>query len=205
MNDVNRSGWPLAFPGQAIGLLGGSFDPAHEGHAHITREALKRFGLDRVWWLVSPGNPLKAQGPAPMAERLGRARAVMDDPRVVISDLEARLHTRHTAATLKKLKAHYPGVRFIWLMGADNLAQFDRWQNWEWIIGNVAIGVFARPGTRLEARGARAVEEYARYRLPAERAELLRHVAPPAWCFLNVPMKNHSSSAIRARGEWRRG
>ena len=197
-------GLPLAYLGEAIGLLGGSFDPAHAGHAHITREALKRFGLSRVWWLVSPGNPLKAEGPAPMAERIARARQVMGDPRVVISDLEARLGTRYTAATLKRLKALYPGVRFVWLMGADNLAQFHRWQNWEWIIQNVPIGVFARPGSRLEARGARTVEEFARYRLPAEGAALLPYVAPPAWCFLNVPMVNISSSAIRARGEWTR-
>lgn len=195
----------MAFPGQAIGLLGGSFDPAHEGHAHITREALKRVGLSRVWWLVSPGNPLKARQPAPMAERIARATAVMNDPRVVISDIEARLGTRYTAATLKRLKAHYPGVRFVWLMGADNLAQFHRWQNWEWIIRNVPICVFARPGTRLEARGARTVEEYARYRIPAECAGLLPQMAPPAWCFLNVPMMPHSSSAIRARGEWVKG
>lgn len=129
----------------------------------------------------------------------------MNDPRVVISDIEARLGTRYTAATLKRLKAHYPGVRFVWLMGADNLAQFHRWQNWEWIIRNVPICVFARPGTRLEARGARAVEEYARYRIPAECAGLLALMAPPAWCFLNMPMMKQSSSAIRARGEWVRG
>ncbi|MEZ5778920.1 MAG: nicotinate-nucleotide adenylyltransferase [Paracoccaceae bacterium] len=199
-----RAGFPVAVPGQAIGLLGGSFDPAHEGHAHITREALKRFGLDRVWWLVSPGNPLKAEGPAPMGERIARAKAVMDHPRAVVSDLEMRLGTRYTAATLKRLKALYPGVRFVWLMGADNLAEFDRWKNWEWIMRNVPVGVFARPGSRLEARGARAVEEYARFRLPAEAAELLPWAAPPAWCFLDVPMVKLSSSAIRARGEWQR-
>ncbi len=198
-------GFPIAYPGEAIGLLGGSFDPAHAGHAHITREALKRFGLSRVWWLVSPGNPLKTEGPAPMAERIARARVVMDDPRVIVSDLEARLGTRYTAATLRRLKARYAGVRFVWLMGTDNLAEFDRWQNWEWIMCNVAVGVFARPGTRLVARGARAVEEYARYRLPAERAGELACTPPPAWCLLDVPMVNLSSSAIRARGEWTRG
>lgn len=200
-----RCGFPPARPGMTIGLLGGSFDPAHAGHAHITREALKRFGLSRVWWLVSPGNPLKARGPAPMAERIARARAVMDHPRVVVSDIEARLGTRYTAGTLQRLMALYPGVRFVWLMGADNLAQFDRWQDWEWIIHNVPIGIFARPGSRLAARGARAADEYARYRLPAEAARLLPRMTPPAWCFLDVPMVNLSSSAIRARGEWRPG
>ena len=115
---------PFATSGQVIGLLGGSFDPAHEGHAHITREALKRFGLDRVWWLLSPGNPLKDHGPAPMAQRKARAQAVMDHPRVEITDIEAQLGTRYTAQTLAALRRRYPGVRFVWLMGADNLAQF---------------------------------------------------------------------------------
>jgi nicotinate-nucleotide adenylyltransferase len=189
----------------SIGLLGGSFDPAHQGHAHITREALKRIGLDRVWWLVSPGNPLKARQPAPMAERMARARAVIDDPRVVVSDLEARLGTRFTAQTLRRLTALYPGVRFVWLMGADNLVQFDRWQDWEWIMRNVPIGVFARPGSRLAALGARAAEEYARFRLSGPSARLLPSRGAPAWCFLDVPMVDISSSAIRARGEWRAG
>jgi len=200
---VTRTGWPVATVGMTVGLLGGSFDPAHEGHAHVTREALKRLGLDRVWWLVSPGNPLKARPPAPMAGRLARASAVIGHPRVVVSDIEARLGTRHTAQTLRRLMALYPGVRFVWLMGADNLAEFHRWQDWDWIMTHVPIGVFARPGSRLAARGARAADEYARYRLPAEAAGLLARCPPPAWCFLDVPMLGHSSSAIRALGDWR--
>lgn len=202
---MQRSGFPLAFRGMTIGLLGGSFDPAHEGHAHITREALKRFGLDRVWWLVSPGNPLKARQPAPMAERLVRARSLLrGHPRIVVTDIEARLGTRYTAETLEKLLAIYPGVRFVWLMGADNLVQFDRWQRWEAIMHMVPVGVFARPGSRLMAQGSRAAEEYARARLPAEASARLAWMAPPAWCFLDVPMIDISSSAIRARGGWRR-
>ncbi|HHS94601.1 MAG TPA: nicotinate-nicotinamide nucleotide adenylyltransferase, partial [Rhodobacterales bacterium] len=122
---------PYAPPGARVGLLGGSFVPAHEGHAHITREALKRFGLDRVWWLVSPGNPLKAHGPAPLPKRMARARAVMRDPRVTITDIEARLGTRYTAQTLERLFALYPQLRFTWLMGADNLAGFHHWERWE--------------------------------------------------------------------------
>src|SRR5690606_33294259 len=192
------------FAGMRVGLLGGSFDPAHAGHAHITREAIKRIGLQRVWWLVSPGNPLKSRQPAPMADRIARGQAVMDDPRVAVSDIEARLGTRYTAETLRRLIAHYPGVRFVWLMGADNLVQFDRWQEWDWIMRTVPIGIFARPGARLAARGARAAEEYARYRLPGYAASRLPDLRAPAWCFLDVPMINLSSSAIRARGDWRR-
>lgn len=198
-----RQGYPKAEPGLVVGLLGGSFDPAHAGHAHLTREALKRLGLDRVWWLVSPGNPLKPSPPAPLGERVARARAVIDHPRVVVSDLEARIGTRYTAETLKRLMALYPGVRFVWLMGADNLAQFHRWQKWEWIMTHVPIAVLARPGTRLAARGARAADEYARFRIPAEAARLLPMMHAPAWCFMDMPLNDLSSSAIRARGEWR--
>jgi len=185
-----------------IGLLGGSFDPAHAGHAHITREALKRFGLDRVWWLVSPGNPLKAEGPAPMADRLAQAGAVMDDPRVVITDLEARMGTRFTAATLKGLQARYPGVRFVWLMGADNLVQFHRWDRWKWIMNHVPVGVLARPGAGLNAQLSRTARSFAGARVPASK---LGQSTAPAWCFVDVPLVDLSSSAIRARGEWRRG
>jgi len=186
-----------------IGLLGGSFDPAHAGHAHLTREALKRLGLDRVWWLVSPGNPLKPNPPAPMAERMARARAVIEDPRVIVTDIEARTGTRFTAATLARLLALYPGVRFVWLMGADNLAQLHRWQRWDQIMRTVPLAIFARPGTRLEGRGSRAAEEYARYRIPAEAARRLADMRAPAWVFLDMPLNDLSSSAIRARGDWK--
>ncbi|MGB5868795.1 MAG: nicotinate-nucleotide adenylyltransferase [Albidovulum sp.] len=198
-----RTGYPTAIAGMTVGLLGGSFDPAHAGHAHLTREALKRLGLDRVWWLVSPGNPLKPNPPAPMAERMARAKVVMDHPRVVVSDVEARLGTRYTAQTLERLMAIYPGVRFVWLMGADNLAQFHHWQRWEWIMTHVPVAVLARPGTRLEARGARAAEEYVRFRVPAEAATILARMAAPAWTFLDMPLNDLSSSEIRARGDWR--
>jgi len=187
-----------------IGLLGGSFDPAHEGHAHITRQALKRFGLDRVWWLISPGNPLKPEGPAPMARRIAAAEAVMQHPRVAITDLEARIGTRYTAETLEKLMTLYPGVRFLWLMGADNLIGFHRWDRWEWILDNVPVGVMARPGQGVAARRSKAAIAYGRYRLGGGQARRLIDHDPPAWCFVNVPMVDISSSEIRARGDWRR-
>ena len=184
-----------------VGLLGGSFDPAHAGHAHITREALKRFHLDRVWWLVSPGNPLKTEGPAPIDLRLAQARAVMDDPRVVVTDLESRLGTRATADTLDRLTALYPGVRFVWLMGADNLAQFHRWDRWQSILARVPVGVLARPGFGVAARLSVAARMFRAAEVPP-RGLGLRDA--PAWAFVNVPLVDLSSSAIRARGEWRR-
>lgn len=197
-----RSGWPMARTGERIGLLGGSFDPAHDGHAHITHEALKRFGLDRVWWLVSPGNPLKPDGPAPMADRLAAARAVIDHPRVCVTDIEADLGTRYTAATLGALTAVYPGVRFTWLMGADNLAQFHRWDRWRWIMSTVPVGVIARPGSRKRALNAKAAQVFARYRLAQGEAHGLGGADAPAWAFVSVPLRGESSSDIRARGDW---
>jgi nicotinate-nucleotide adenylyltransferase len=197
-----RSDLPLALPGQTIGLFGGSFDPPHAGHLHVSREALKRFGLDRVWWLVSPGNPLKANGPAPLPRRIAAARALVRHPRIVVTDIEARIGTRYTAETIARLIALYPGVRFVWLMGADNLTQFHRWQRWEWILNTVPVGVLARPGQRISARSAKAAVIYRAAKLPATHASLLARSEAPAWCFLNVPMVDVSSSAIRARGDW---
>jgi nicotinate-nucleotide adenylyltransferase len=195
-----RAGFPIARAGMVVGLLGGSFDPAHEGHVHITREAIKRMGLDRVWWLVSPGNPLKARQPAPMAERLSRARDVMHAPRVVVTDLEARLGTRATADTLAALKAIYPGVHFVWLMGADNLVQFHKWDRWRDILRAVPVGVLARPGSGVAARLSVAARAFRVHQVM--RGEGLGAKAAPAWCFVNVPLNGTSSSAIRARGEW---
>jgi nicotinate-nucleotide adenylyltransferase len=197
-----RHAFPLALPGQTIGLLGGSFDPAHGGHVHITLEAMKRFGLSHVWWLVSPGNPLKTNGPAPLGKRLKHARAIMRHPWVEVTDIEARLGTRYTAQTLAALKAIYPGVRFVWLMGADNLTQFHKWQDWQQIMQTVPVGVLARPGDRISARMSRAARLYAPYRISGRASHMLGRADAPAWCFVNVAMSPQSSSAIRATGQW---
>ncbi|MCZ4353243.1 nicotinate-nucleotide adenylyltransferase [Roseovarius aestuarii] len=193
---------PPSRRGQVIGLLGGSFDPPHAGHVHITREALKRFGLDTVWWLASPGNPLKAHGPAPMARRMQAARELMDHPRVYLTDAEAQLGTRYTAQTLRALCSLRPGVRFVWLMGADNLAQFHLWQDWQQIMHTVPVGVLARPGARLAARASVAARVYAPYRIPGKQSQRLGQSTAPAWCFINVPMVTLSSTRLREAGEW---
>jgi nicotinate-nucleotide adenylyltransferase len=198
---VQRSDWPMAHAGMTVGLFGGSFDPPHAGHVHVSREALKRLGLDRVWWLVSPGNPLKDRGPAPLDTAHGGGRALVTHPRVIVTDIEARLGTRYTGETIEALMARYPGVRFVWLMGADNLAQFHRWQRWDWIMRTVPICVLARPGHRVSARTAKAAQVFS---MRADRQ--IAHVAcliaePPAWVFLNVPMVDVSSTEIRARGD----
>ncbi len=188
--------------GRRIGLLGGSYDPAHQGHVHITLEALKRFDLDEVWWLVSPGNPLKSRGPAPLAQRMARARDVMQHPRVRVTDIEADLNTRYTAETLTALRGKFPFARFTWLMGADNLAQFHLWKDWEDIFQSVPIGVLARPGERIEGRTAPAAQIYRQALLKGRRARMLSYAAAPAWAFVNVPMRDISSTDLRARGEW---
>jgi nicotinate-nucleotide adenylyltransferase len=193
---------PPAAPGQSIGLLGGSFDPAHAGHVHITLEALRRFRLDRVWWLVSPGNPLKRHGPASLERRMARAREVMRHPRVAVTDVEARLGTRYTAQTLARLRRLRPRVRFVWLMGADNLVQLHLWEDWRSIVEGVPMGVLARPGMRLAARHSVAARAYAHARLTRAQAASLARRRPPAWALVNVPMLEVSSSRIRAEGGW---
>ncbi len=198
-----RQGFPVATRGMVVGLLGGSFDPAHEGHVHITREALKRMGLDQVWWLVTPANPLKSRQPAPLADRIARARAVMRHPRVTITALEARLGTRATADTIDRLRALYPGVTFVWLMGADNLVQFHKWGRWRDILRSVAVGVLARPGSGVQARLSVAARAFRVHQVA--RGENLRGHKPPVWAFVNLPMNDASSSEIRARGGWRPG
>lgn len=185
-----------------IGLLGGSFDPPHAGHAHVTKQALRQLGLDRVWWLVSPGNPLKQHGPKPMEQRLAASRALMQHPKVEITDIELRLGTRFTAQTLERLIPLYPGVRFVWLMGADNMAQFHRWDRWAEIVHMLPIAVMARPGQKLRAGLSPMATRFARQRVASAAARALALRSAPAWILLGGPMVDLSSSEIRAMGHW---
>lgn len=180
-----------------IGLLGGSFNPAHQGHVAVTQNALRYFGLDRVWWLVSPGNPLKHAAPAPLHHRITAAQELIRDPRVSVTDIEARIGTRFTADTLKALVKLYPNVQFIWLMGADNLIQFDQWKDWRWIMENVPLGILARPGSRLAPTIAKAARIYAEARVPARAARLLGTRPAPSWCYVNMPLNHLSSTQLR--------
>ena len=159
--------FPATHDGQTIGLLGGSFDPAHEGHVHVSETALRAFGIDRVWWLVSPGNPLKDQGPAPLEARMSYARTLVRHPKIDITGVEAGFGTRYTAETLNLLVRKFPRVRFVWLMGADNLSQFHLWKDWEWIGEQVPIGVVSRPNSGFPALNAPFSRKY-RYQRLAE-------------------------------------
>lgn len=194
-----RMGKPWAEPGQVIGLLGGSFDPPHSGHVHLTREALKRLGLDQVWWLVSPGNPLKPNPPAPLAQRMAEARALMRHPCVRITALEAEFGTRATVDTLAALCRRWPRLRFVWLMGADNLATFHRWDRWPEIMARVPVAVFARPRQRLPALTSTAARRFASARLAPGQGGALGLAVPPAWIWLDMPMRDVSSTRLRAR------
>lgn len=159
---------------------------------------MRQFRLDRVWWLVSPGNPLKARGPAPMADRIAHARRLLTDPRVVVTGIEERLGARMTADTIAALKQACPGVRFVWLMGSDNLVQFHRWDRWRDIAAAVPIGVLARPGSQTAARHSVAAQAMARARLAQSLAGTLALRKPPAWVLVNLPMSPQSSTALRA-------
>ena len=184
-----------------IGILGGSFNPAHEGHRQISLEALKRLRLDEVWWLVSPQNPLKPQaGMAAFQKRIEGAKRVADHPRIKVSDLESRLGSTFTAETLARLARRLPRLRFVWLMGADNLAQIARWNRWTRIFQTVPIAVFDRPTYSLRALSGRAARRFARARIKESRAERLADMAPPAWVFLHTPLNAISATALRAQG-----
>ena len=185
-----------------IGLLGGSFNPAHEGHLHISRLALEKLDLDNVWWLVSPQNPLKAGAETlPYKERLRRARAVARGRKLWVSDIERVLGTRYTVDTLAALAERFPGFRFVWIMGADNLIDIERWKDWTEIFNAVPVAVFARPNYSGKALVSKAARRFSRRRVKAERAAQLADRRPPAWVFLMTPLNAQSATRIRARGE----
>lgn len=187
-----------------VGLLGGSFNPAHGGHRRISVEALKRLELDQVWWLVAPQNPLKPKrDTAPLSKRMERAEAVAAHPRIRVTDLEVRLGTRYTVDTVARTRDRFAEIRFVWLMGADNLATLHRWRRWHQFVDMVPIAIFDR-----DPYSYRALASVAAHRLRAHRwtaadvAELVT-TPPPAWCLLRLRTHPAASSAIRAEGRWR--
>jgi nicotinate-nucleotide adenylyltransferase len=192
-------GAPLALPGQAVGILGGTFNPPHAGHVQISEIALRRLRLDRLWWVVTPGNPLKSNGGLPpLAERIAACRALIDDPRVEVTGFEARLGTPYTAATLGYLRRRFAGVHFVWIMGADNLATFHRWQRWREIAAEVPIAVVDRPGWRLKAMSSPAARSLSSAFVPEPQAGSLSRMDAPAWTLLSGPLSPLSSTALRS-------
>ena len=189
---------PLCLPGQRIGVMGGSFNPPHAGHRIAAEAAMKRLGLDQVWWLITPGNPLKSRdGLSSLAGRISLVRPFARGPKMKITGFERELGTGYTAATLAFLKTRYPGVRFVWIMGADNLASFDRWQHWRSIANLMPIAVVDRPGWRLPGLSSRAAQTLSRSRLPESEARSLADRNPPAWMLLTIRLSGLSSTALR--------
>jgi nicotinate-nucleotide adenylyltransferase len=200
------TGQPVSLPpygaGQRIGLMGGTFNPPHAGHLLVAHTALRRLGLDRIWWLVTPGNPLKNNsGLPPLAERMAAAKALVDDRRIVVSGLEAEIGTRFTWDTLRWLRERAPAVRFVWVMGADNLPNFHRWQRWTEIAALMPFAVVDRPGATLKATQSRVARRFADARIDESDASMLPDLPAPAWVFLHGPRSPLSSTALREAGQ----
>jgi len=194
-----RLGFTLE-PGMRVGLFGGSFNPPHEGHAHVAETAKRRLNLDRVIWLVSPQNPLKSRDEtADLAERLAQAAALARGPGMIVSDLESRLGSAYTIDTIRALKARFPGVKFVWIMGADSLSSFHRWRGWTQIMREAPVAVVSRPWISLKSRFSPAARRFAAYRLTSSQARGLADRTPPAWVFLFGRFNFQSSTQLRER------
>lgn len=201
-NGALRAGLHLE-RGMKIGLFGGSFNPAHEGHAHVAETARLRLGLDRVIWLVSPQNPLKSKSEtAPLAERIKQIEPFIG-PKDIISDFETRIKANYTLDTLRALKARYPKVHFVWIMGGDSLASFHKWRGWIQIAEMVPMVIVSRPGTLMNSRFSPTAKRFAKYRWPEKAASILAHQPAPAWAYLKGPLHHHSSTQIRAQSRAR--
>jgi nicotinate-nucleotide adenylyltransferase len=197
--DALRLGFSLE-PGMRVGLFGGSFNPAHDGHAHVAETAKRRLCLHRVIWLVSPQNPLKPRGEtADLEERIAGAQALAQGPGMIVSAVETKLGSAYTIDTIRSLKARFPGVKFVWIMGADSLATFHRWKGWTQIMQEVPVAVVSRPWISLKSRFSPAAQRFARAKLPSHSASTLPAARTPAWAFLFGRFNYQSSTALRER------
>lgn len=192
---------PPAPPGARIGLMGGSFNPPHEGHLAMAETALRRGKLDRIWWIVTPGNPLKSRDELrPLSERLAAVRALARHPRMEVTAFEADLGCAYTHETVGYLRGRYPAASFVWVMGGDSLATFHKWRHWREIAASVPLLVIDRPGWRMRALSSPAALALTRARLPEAAVGALSLRKPPAWCYLTNPLSPLSSTEIRRRG-----
>ncbi len=192
---------PHAEPGNRIGIFGGSFNPPHSGHRLVAETALKRLRLDQVWWMVSPGNPLKDHVDlAPLERRVHMTRSVAEHPRMKVSAHEQVLGSPYTARTIAMLRVKRPALRFVWIMGADNLAGFHHWQDWRSIVDSVPMAVVDRPGASLATLGAPMAKAYEKQRVDETDAALLADLKAPSWVFLHTALDDSSSTRLRKGG-----
>jgi len=190
---------PHVEKGMQVGLFGGSFNPPHAGHELVADTALRRLRLDQLWWMVTPGNPLKsARELKPLAERIALSEAIADDPRIKVTAFEAAFHIRYTADTIALVQARNPGVDFVWVMGADSLRDFHRWQRWRHIAASIPIAVVDRPGATLSFLSSVMAKTFDHARIDESDAGRLAHLRPPAWTFLHGRRSSLSSTALRA-------
>jgi len=193
---------PHVEKGMAVGLFGGSFNPPHEGHVLVADIALRRLGLDQLWWMVTPGNPLKDHSQlSPLRERLALSEAITPDPRIKVTAFEVTIGQNYTARTLEIVQARNPGVHFVWIMGADSLKSFHRWQNWQRIARTFPIAVIDRPGSTLAFLSSVMAKTFDHARIDEEDARALAYRPAPAWTFIHGPRSPLSSSALRQREE----
>ena len=201
-----RASLPPHAAGMKIGLFGGSFNPPHDAHRAVTLLAIKKLGLDRVWWLVTPGNPLKdSKALPPLAERIALAQALADYPRIDVTGVESVIGTKYSCDTIAWLQNECPGVRFVWIMGADNLKYFHRWKNWRNIFTMLPVAVVDRGGISLSATSGAAPMRFARARIPEIKAMTLPGREPPAWVYLHGVKSALSSTALRSAKKPRAG
>ena len=186
----------MLYDGLSIGLFGGSFNPAHAGHLHVAECGLRELALDRIWWMVSPQNPLKPKQPS-YDSRIATINALGLKPRMEISHIERDFGTNYTIDMIRKAQVRFPRTRFVFLMGADNFAQLPQWKAWQEIAARVPIAVIARPGDGVKPRLSKTARMLSRYRLPEEHAQILQYLQPPHWTFLTPPLNSLSSSTIR--------
>ncbi|MCV6601598.1 MAG: nicotinate-nucleotide adenylyltransferase [Cohaesibacter sp.] len=191
---------PPIEPGMTIGLYGGSFNPPHDGHRHVALTALHRLCLQKIWCLVTPGNPLKDNRSLPsLNRRLDQTAQIMNHPSIAISALEAKIGTNYSAQTIRWLTNRYPKTRFIWVMGADNLANFHHWKQWKSIFATLPIAIIDRPGYSLSPLSSRAAQTYQAWRLPEKEAKSLSANRGPCWTYLHGPKSDLSSTRLRSQ------
>jgi nicotinate-nucleotide adenylyltransferase len=187
--------------GMAVGLFGGSFNPPHEGHLLVAEIALRRLGLDQLWWMVTPGNPLKSRTElAPLADRIALSEKLAHDPRIKVTAFEQALGSPYTAHTLAHVRRRRPGIRFIWIMGADSLRTFHRWQKWRSIVQTFPIAIIDRPGSTLSFLSSRLTRTFDYARVDEDDAGVLWRRPAPAWTFIHGPRSALSSTSLRLAG-----